>query len=155
MMPCKPIFVNDVEADRVGDIFRSYLKFGSLNLLMADLRDRDVVSKVRTLKTGEPIGGNPLTRGALAHLLRNRFYIGEVVFKGEILPGEQQEIIDRDRFDAVQVKVTQQLNNHKATRMNSKALVAGRIIDDRGNRMTPNRCVTVVHITTCPAVPDT
>jgi hypothetical protein len=28
-------------------------------------------------------------RGPLAHLLRNRFYIGDVPFKGEILKGEQ------------------------------------------------------------------
>ena len=33
---------------------------------------------------------------AVAHLLRNRFYIGEVLFKGETLSGEQSAIIDRD-----------------------------------------------------------
>jgi site-specific DNA recombinase len=42
----------------------------------------------------------PFTRGPLAHLLRNRFYIGEVVFKGETLKGEQPAILDRDLFDA-------------------------------------------------------
>jgi hypothetical protein len=47
-------------------------------LLMADLRKRDIVTKVRTLKTGETVGGIPFTRGPLAHLLRNRFYIGDV-----------------------------------------------------------------------------
>ena len=72
---------------RVRTIFRSYLKLGSLNLLMADLRKRGIVTKVRTLKTGETVGGIPFTRGPLAHLLRNRFYIGEVAFKGEVLAG--------------------------------------------------------------------
>ena len=86
-------------------IFRSYLKLGSLNLLMADLRERGIVTKVRTLKTGETVGGIPFTRGPLAHLLRNRFYIGEVVFKGETLAGEQPAIVDRDLFDAVQAKL--------------------------------------------------
>ena len=133
----RKITVNEAEAERVRTIFRSYLKLGSLNLLMADLRERGIVTKVRTLKTGETVGGIPFTRGPLAHLLRNRFYIGEVAFKGEVLPGEQPAIVDRELFDAVQAKLTEQVNNHKTTRMKSEALLAGRIFDDRGNRMTP------------------
>ena len=85
----RKITVNEAEAERVRTIFRSYLRLGSLNLLMADLRKQGIVTKVRTLKTGETVGGIPFTRGPLAHLLRNRFYIGEVAFKGEVLPGEQ------------------------------------------------------------------
>ena len=65
------IAVNESEADRVRMIFRSYLKLGSLNLLMAELRKLGIVTKVRTLKTGETVGGIPFTRGPLAHLLRN------------------------------------------------------------------------------------
>ena len=105
---------------------------------MADLRKRGIVTKVRTLKTGETVGGIPFTRGPLAHLLRNRFYIGEVAFKGEVLEGEQPAIVDRDLFDAVQAKLNEQANNHKTTRMKSEALLAGRIFDDRGNRMSPS-----------------
>jgi site-specific DNA recombinase len=110
----------------------------ALNLLMTDLRKRDIVSKVRKLKTGKTVGGIPFTRGPLAHLLRNRFYIGEVAFKGEILAGEQLAIVDRKLFDAVQAKLDGQLNNHNAGRMKSEALLVGRIFDDRGNRMSPS-----------------
>ena len=49
----RKISVNEAEAERVRTIFRSYLKLGSLNLLMADLRRRGIVTKVRTLKTGQ------------------------------------------------------------------------------------------------------
>jgi hypothetical protein len=45
--------VREAEAERVRTIFRSYLKLGSLNLLMADLRKRCIVTKIRTLKTGD------------------------------------------------------------------------------------------------------
>jgi site-specific DNA recombinase len=92
------------------------LKLGSLNRLMADLRARGIVTKVRSLKTGGTIGGIPFTRGPLAHLLRNRFYIGEVVFKGEVLPGEQPAILERELFDAVQAKLNEQRNNHTVAR---------------------------------------
>ena len=40
----RKITINDVEAKRVRTIFRSYLKLGSLNLLMADLRQRGIES---------------------------------------------------------------------------------------------------------------
>ncbi len=110
----RKITVNDAEAERVRTIFRSYLRLGSLNLLMADLRRRGIVTKARRLKTGKPVGGIPFTRGPLAHLLRNRFYLGEVVFKGETLPGEQPAIVDRALFDAVQAKLSEQANSSQS-----------------------------------------
>jgi DNA invertase Pin-like site-specific DNA recombinase len=134
----RKISVNKAEAERVQTIFRRYLELGSLNLLMANLRRDGIVTKVRELKTGKTIGGIPFTRGPLAHLLRNSFYIGEVRFKGEVLKGEQPAIVDKSLFGAVQVKLNEQVNNHKATRIASEALLAGRIFDDRGNRMTPS-----------------
>ena len=126
------------EAERVRTIFRRYLELGSLNLLMQDLRQRKILTKVRRLSSGRAVGGNPLTRGPLAHLLRNRFYIGEVDFKGEVLPGEQPAILDRKLFESVQRKLDEQRTNHSATRTNSESLLIGRIFDDRGNRMTPS-----------------
>ena len=134
----RKISVNEPEAERVRAIFRSYLNLGSLSVLMAELRQRGIVTKVRTLKTGKTVGGIAFTRGPIAHLLRNRFYVGEVAFKGEVLRGEQPAIVDRDLFDAVQVKLDEQVNNHRAVRTKSEALLAGRIFDDRGNRMTPS-----------------
>jgi DNA invertase Pin-like site-specific DNA recombinase len=136
----RKIVVVEEEAERVRTIFRSYLKLGSLNRLMSDLREQGIVTKVRFLKTGRTIGGIPFTRGPLAHFLRNRFYIGEVAFKGEVFPGEQPAILDRDLFDAVQGKLNDQRNNHTAAWAKSDSLLIGRIYDDRGNRMSPSHC---------------
>jgi site-specific DNA recombinase len=134
----RKITVNAAEAERVRTIFRGYLKLGSLNLLMAELRKRGIVTKVRKLKTCECVGGIAFTRGSLAQLLRNRFYIGEVVFKGEVFKGEQPAILDLALFDAVQARLNEQVTNHKAKWMKSEALLTGRIYDDRGNHMTPS-----------------
>jgi site-specific DNA recombinase len=133
----RKITVNKAEAETVRKIFRSYLKLGSLNLLMADLRHGGIVTKKRLLKSGKTVGNIPFTRGPLAHLLRNRFYIGEVVFKGETLPGEQPAIIDRKLFAAVQARLDGQLRSYKKKRTRSEAILTGRLFDDHGQRMTP------------------
>ena len=135
----RKIVVVEEEAERVRTIFRRYLELGSLNLLMADLRERGIVTKLRSLKTGRTIGGIPFTRGPLSYFLRNRFYIGEVAFKGEVFPGEQLAILDRDLFDAAQAKLDEQRNNNQgAGRATSGSPLIGRLYDDRGNRMTPS-----------------
>src|SRR5258708_20636280 len=66
----RKIVVVAEEAERVRTIFRRYLQLGSLNLLMADLRERGIVTKVRSLKTGRTVGGIPCPRGPLAPFLR-------------------------------------------------------------------------------------
>src|SRR3979411_488320 len=98
----RKITVNEPQAELVRSIFLRYLKLGSINLLVADLRKSGLVTKVRTLKTGGTVGGIPFGRGMLAHILRNRFYVGEVVFKGEVLAGEQATIFDPPLFAVVQ-----------------------------------------------------
>ena len=104
----RKITVVEEEAKVVRHIFQRYLELGSLNLLLADLRTADIRTKIRHLSSGRTIGGIPFTRGPLAYFLRNRFYVGEVRFKGEIFPGEQPAILDRKLFDAVQAKLDQQ-----------------------------------------------
>ena len=54
------------------------------------------------------------------------------------LPGEQPAILDRDLFNAVQVKLNDQRHRHTVARGTSEALLIGRIYDDRGNRMSPS-----------------
>src|SRR5450755_1296988 len=74
----RKISVNEAEAHRVRTIFRSYLKLGSVNELLRDLKERNIRTKSRLLSTGVTRGGILFGRGSLFYLLRNRFYIGEV-----------------------------------------------------------------------------
>ena len=62
------IIAVEEEAERVRTIFRSYLALGSLNRVLADLRQRGIVTKPRTLKTGRTVGAIPFTRGPLAYV---------------------------------------------------------------------------------------
>ena len=47
------IIAVEEEAERVRTIFRSYLALGSLNRVLANLRQRGIVTKLRMLKTGD------------------------------------------------------------------------------------------------------
>jgi DNA invertase Pin-like site-specific DNA recombinase len=134
----RKIMVVEEEAERVREIFASYLRLGSLDRLMTELRARGIVSRRQTRKSGRTVGGIPFTRGPLSYLLRNRFYIGEVVYKGEVLPGAQPPIVDRDVFEAVQARLAEHHNSQTRARAKSEALLIGKLFDDRGHRMSPS-----------------
>src|ERR1700687_259226 len=131
------IAVVDDEAERVRVIYRRYLELGGVNALVRDLKDKDIRTKVRLRGTRATHGGISFERGSLFNLLRNRFYIGEVKYKGELLPGEQPVIMERQLFDAVQQKLTDQWSHRNHTKTTSDHLLTGLLYDDAGHRMIP------------------
>src|SRR5207237_359484 len=80
----KKLVVLPAEAEAVRTIFARYLELGSVRALTDDLACRGIRSKLRKLSSGRIVGGGSFGVGALAHLLKNRFYIGEVVYRGGI-----------------------------------------------------------------------
>jgi hypothetical protein len=66
----RKLFVEQEEAERVHTIFRRYLELGSIGLLLAHLRERGIVTKVRHLSDGRTIGGIPFT-SSLSDLTAN------------------------------------------------------------------------------------
>ena len=116
------------EAEKVRAIFDLYLELKSVAALIAALERRGITAR----------GGNRFGVGGLAHLLRNRFYVGEVAYQGEIHPGPQQPIVDRAIFQAVQDILDAQAIQRKGRLASSAALLTGLITDERGNRLTPS-----------------
>jgi site-specific DNA recombinase len=131
------IAIVEEEAELVRTIFRRYLELGGVNELLRDLRERNIRTKSRLLSTGATRGGIPFGRGTLYYLLSNRFYIGEVTYKNEILPGEQPPIMDRALFDAVRQKALGQWSHRTLVRNKSDQLLTGLLFDDAGHRMIP------------------
>jgi site-specific DNA recombinase len=133
----KKILVVAAEAKAVRTIFARYLDLGSVRALAQDLDRYGIRSKPRRLSNGRTIGGGRFGVGALAHLLKNRFYIGEVVYRGEVHRGQQASIVDRAVFETVQAKLAAQARERRCRLRGSPALLSGRLFDDRGNRMSP------------------
>jgi site-specific DNA recombinase len=134
----KRITVVPAEAEAVRTIFERYLELGSIRTLADDLHHKGIRSKPRQLSNGGLIGGGVFGVGALAYLLKNRFYIGEVVYRGEVHRGDHAPILDRPLFEAVQAKLAGQTVARRCRLRGSPALLAGRLFDDRGNRMSPS-----------------
>jgi hypothetical protein len=114
-----------------------FVRLGSVNELLRDLKERNIRTKTRLLSTGATRGGIPFGRGALYYLLSNHFYIGEVKYKNEILPGEQPPIMDRALFEAVRQKSLAQWSHRTIVRNKSDHLLTGLLFDDAGHRMIP------------------
>ena len=133
----KKLVVVPEEAETVRTIFAGYLELGSVGALVEDLDRRGIRTKANGLADGRMRGGIRFGVGSLAHLLKNRFYIGEVVYRGEAHRGEHAPILDRALFEAVQAKLAANAVARQVRRKGSPAILTGRIFDDRGNRMSP------------------
>ena len=65
----------------------------------------------------------------------SRFFIGEVKYKGEVLPGEQPAIIDKALFEAVQQKLSAHRSHTTLARQKADHLLRDLLFDDAGHRM--------------------
>src|SRR5437588_12295967 len=79
-----------------------YVELGSVGALARALDSAGVKPKPRQLANGESKAAERYTIGPLAHMLKNRLYVGEVAYRGEVHKGEHPAIIDREKFERVQ-----------------------------------------------------
>ena len=96
------LVVHEYEAMQVRELFRLY------NMRIAPMRLQKMLNdKGYRTQYGE------WNRKGLKPIISNRVYIGEVSFKGEWYPGDQEPIIERDVFDKAQAILTEHLDNHR------------------------------------------
>jgi site-specific DNA recombinase len=133
----KKLEVISEEADLVRKIFALYIELGSVGALARGLEDQGVKPQPRQLANGHSKAAKRYTIGPLAHMLKNRFYVGEVAYRGEVHRGEHPAIVDRELFDRVQAMLAERTVARTLKRGNSPHLLTGLIFDDRGNPMSP------------------
>lgn len=134
----KKLIINPKEAETVRTIFKQYLELKSFGQLVQDLDRRGIVTKCRDTKVPKYRGGIPFTYGPLAHVLKNRVYLGEVHHGDKWYPAEHKPILDQKTFDQVQTLLAENRVTTQTRRSTSGALLAGKLCDDRGNRMSPS-----------------
>ena len=134
----KKLVINKVESETIRTIFQGYLEQKSFSKLIAELGRQGVVTKHRDTDVPKYRGGIPFTYGPLAHVLKNRVYIGETGHGGKWFKGEHKAIVDQATFDEVQKLLAANANTDKARWHGSGALLLGKLYDDRDNRMRPS-----------------
>lgn len=129
---------NENEAKLVRLIYKRYLELGCVRKLQADLKAREVLSKVRVSGHGRTSGGVPYSRGALYSILRNRLYIGEIAHRGAVHAGKHEPIVERAVWDSVQQRLTTNSDARRTgTAAKAPSLLAGFVYDVGGHRLTP------------------
>jgi site-specific DNA recombinase len=134
----KKLVINKAEAETVRTVFRLYLEQKSFSKLVPELDRRGIVTKRRHTKVAKYNGAIPFTYGPLAYLLKNRIYVGEVHHGGKWFKGEQTAILDQRTFDRVQGLLKSNANGSKLKHFESRALLQGKLFDDKGNLMRPS-----------------
>jgi site-specific DNA recombinase len=134
----RALHIVDEHAEIVRDLFRRYLEIGSVVRLQAVLDAQNVRLPVRIDGTGKTTGGGLISRGHLYKILSNPIYAGRLSHKKQVHEGLHAAIIDRSTWDRVQSQLADHVKGRTSSREDSDALLAGKLFDDRGNRMSPS-----------------
>lgn len=114
-----------------------YLKVGSIREVKIEADRLRYRTKVRRI--GNRLsGGSAFTRGHIHQLLRNPIYVGELAHKGSIYDGQHEAIVDRETWDAVQVKLKEgAVFRHVSCNRTNTRMLRGLLYDETGARMMP------------------
>jgi site-specific DNA recombinase len=134
----RALHVVEEHAEFVRNIFRRYLELGSVVRLKIAFDAENVRLPVRVVGTGRTTGGGLMSRGHIYWILSNPIYIGQLRHKGQIHDGLHAEIVDLETWDRVQHQLAAQTQSRADPRANIESFLAGKLYDDRGNRMGPS-----------------
>ena len=135
----RALHIVEDHAEIVRSLFRRYLEAGSVVRLKQQLDAEEVRLPVRIDGRGRSTGGGLFSRGHIYKILSNPIYVGRIAHKGQVHEGQHPPIVTKDLWDEVRQSLGDRLGaaRTKRTRQSSDALLAGKLYDDGGNRMSP------------------
>ncbi|MEM6464263.1 MAG: recombinase family protein [Pseudomonadota bacterium] len=134
----RKLVVNEVEAETIGWLFRTYLELGSVRKLKEAADAKGILSKARKPNRSVPTGGVSLSRGHLYRILSNPIHRGCIRHGGNIYPGQHEAIIDEGLFDRVQIMLDGRASHRRSkTNVTQPHLLTGLLFDETGDRLSP------------------
>jgi hypothetical protein len=127
------------EARLVNLIMERYLVEPSVQALADYLNAKGYKTKVQHRASGPHKGGCAFRRGTLYHLLANPIYLGRIVHRDEVYPGEHEPIVPETLWQAVQDKLKANASGtSRRLKGQQPSLLTGLLIDSAGRAMTPS-----------------
>jgi DNA invertase Pin-like site-specific DNA recombinase len=135
----RALHVVEEDAEVVRSLFRRYLEAVSVVRLKQQLDAEGFRVPIRIDGAKRSTGGGSFSRGHLYKILSSPIYIGQLRHKGQVHEGLHAAIIDRQIWESVQRQLADHARRRRTKiKSNSDALLAGKLFDDRGNRMSPS-----------------
>lgn len=136
----RALHIVEGHAEIVRSLFQGYLEAGSVVRLKQRLDAEGFRLPVRVNGAGRSTGGGQLSRGHIYKMLSNPIYVGQIGHKGQVHAGRHPPIVGQDLWQQVQNCLRAHLGavQTKKARQASEAPLAGKLFDDRGNRMSPS-----------------
>ena len=116
----KKLLVNREESQLIKHIFRRFTHLASAKSLAAELNEQGYHTKSWTTKKGKHRPGSPWNTGHIYRLLGNRIYMGEVVHKEKVYPGEHEAIVSKGLWQKVQAILSE---NTRAKRTKARTKI--------------------------------
>jgi site-specific DNA recombinase len=134
----RELIVNPEEAEQVREIFRQYLRLGSVLTLAEHLRVSGIRSKQWTSRKGVTSGGVVFSRGSLYYLLASPIYIGKLVHKDKVHDGLHEPIIDQETWDETRAMMkSHEPNRNGPPSSDSQRFLRGLLYLQDGRRLGP------------------
>src|SRR5689334_2532604 len=138
----RTLVINPAEAETVRRIFALYRELGCVRRVKEEADRLGLRTKSSTMANGTERGGKPFSRGHLYTLLSNPIYTGRIAHKGQLHPGQQPALIDDESWSAVRDQLAANTSNHRRrAKAAEPSLLAGLLVDARGERLTPSHAV--------------
>src|ERR1700737_1068152 len=138
----RTLVINPAEAETVRRVFALYRELGCVRRVKEEADRLGLRTKCSTTTNGTERGGRPFSRGHLYTLLSNPIYTGHIAHKGELHPGQQAALIDDESWSTVRDQLAANTSNHRRrAKAAEPSLLAGLLVDARGERLTPSHAV--------------
>ena len=138
----RTLVINPAEAETVRRVFALYRELGCVRRVKEEADRLGLRTKCSTTTNGTERGGKPFSRGHLYTLLSNPIYTGQIAHKGELHPGQQAALIDDESWSTVRDQLAANTSNHRRrAKAAEPSLLAGLLVDARGERLTPSHAV--------------
>ncbi len=141
--------ISETDARVIRSIYDLYSRHRNIRKAKDHADKLGLKTAIRTLSSGRLKGGTLFSFGHIYHILTNPIYAGRIRHKKEVYPGQHPAIIEPDTWDQLQdqlkdAAVLSRSGKGRNTEGGKKqvSLLAGKVIDETGDRLTPSHTKT-------------